>query len=81
MRITLESTGFFTKVKQAHAAEDSAVECRMWQGETESGTPICCLIARIAVNSAHNQEEFERDLLEQSAPVIMPDAFPLRMVL
>ena len=83
MRITIESTGYVVSVKPHENAPDSqAVQCRLWQGESENGVPVCCLIFRVAVNSAHDQSEFERDLQETSAP--REEAlkiFPLRMVL
>ena len=82
MRITVESTNLMVRVKHNPTdADDAAIECRVWEGETDNGIPVCCLIPRIAVNVAHDQSEFERDLKKASPPSTFSEVFPLRMVI
>lgn len=74
MKITIEST---TKIVEA-----SGIQCRVWEGETESGVKIHCLIPRIAVHKDQDASQFERELQEQKPPSALVDgAFPARMVL
>lgn len=82
MRITVESTGFIVKVKHdQHDPDDKAIDCRLWQGETDKGIQICCLIPGIAVNAEQDQRDFERDLKEASISTVYDDVLPLRMVI
>lgn len=70
MKITLESTD--------QVAPFRGVECRMWQGHTESGIPVLALIPRVAVRSNERQEEFQRELTEQTHAT---SAISIRMIL
>lgn len=59
----------------------NGIQSRLWQGKTESGIPITCLIVRIAVNAEADQAEFEKELLETRPPSAEADkAFPARLV-
>lgn len=85
MKITMESTNLIIDVQ---VREDrDPIECRLWEGETASGIKVQCLIARIAVSKLDDCSQFERELLEQRAPLAVdplpsvPLAFPLKMVL
>lgn len=73
MRIMIEST---TRIVNA-----SGVDCRVWQGRTESGVPIQVLVPRIAALTTDDLSEFERELNEHAAPSAAVSAFPLRMIL
>lgn len=74
MKITIENT---TKMVTANG-----VQCRVWEGHSESGVRVTCLIARIATpNEADGVIEFERELKEQRAPSADVDIWPLRIVL
>jgi hypothetical protein len=73
MRITIESTTALTYVND--------VPCRLWEGRTESGVQVQCLITRIAAHESQDLTQFERELTEQRAPSLGPNAFPLRMIL
>lgn len=77
MKVTLEST------EQVVTLVDglNGVQARVWVGKTEAGVPVQALVLRVAVENAHSQEQFERELLEAPAPVPASQAFPLRMVL
>ena len=73
MKITIESTTAITYVND--------VPCRLWEGQTESGILVQCLITRVAVHKSQDQTQFERELAECRAPSLGPNAFPLRMIL
>jgi hypothetical protein len=74
MKITIESTTMIV--------EANGVQCRVWEGETEHGVKIQCLIPRIAAKKGQDLTQFEAELKEQAPP--SADAiqvFPLRMIL
>lgn len=56
MKITIESTDQLAWI--------SGVECRIWQGLSESGVPVYCYIPLIAVPPNHDDEAFQRELRE-----------------
>jgi hypothetical protein len=80
MKITIENTSKLVKL-EVNGAE---VPARIWQGETESGTPVQCFITRIApevpMDDPRN-DVFARELAEQAAPRPTVQAIPLRMIL
>lgn len=80
MRMTIESTTRMVTINGARP-EATPVQCRVWEGHTESGIPVVVLVPRIAVNNGNDTAEFERELLECKAPSADADAFPLRMIL
>lgn len=74
MKITIYSTTMFV--------ETNCVTCRVWEGQTERGIKIQCLIPRIAAERGQDLTQFEAELMEQSAPSVdTVQAFPLRMIL
>jgi hypothetical protein len=73
MKMTIEST---TKIVQANG-----IDCRVWEGTTEHGVKIICLIPRIAVQKGQDVSQFEAELTEQRAPTVAAEAFPLKMIL
>lgn len=82
MKITIESTVRFVEVRPATHA--TPVMARVWQGKTESGIPVVCLIPSIAVPADQDQTEFQRELSTSghAAPSVdAVEAFPLRMLL
>jgi hypothetical protein len=55
----------------------NGIQSRLWEGKTESGIPVHCLIVRIAVNKEADQSEFEKELLYRDPPSPASDAaFP-----
>ncbi len=78
MKITLESTTRIIDVKSSASAD--GIECRVWEGQTESGIKVQALIPRIAALKAEDLSQFEAELKEQRAPR-MESAWPLRMIL
>lgn len=73
MKITIEST---TKIVNANG-----IDCRVWEGKTEHGVEITCLIPRIAVKDGQDSTQFEAELQEQRPPSATIEAWPLRMIL
>ena len=74
MKITIEST---TMIVDA-----SGVQCRVWEGQTERGVKVQCLIPRIAAKKGQDLTQFEAEFQEQAPP--SADAikvFPMRMIL
>lgn len=57
-----------------------SVLCRRWLGSDRKGGAYVAYVHRIAVDERCDQSEFERELLEQTAPE-PPQAIDLRMVL
>lgn len=77
MKITIEST---TKiVNLIDRLSGQGVPARVWEGETESGVKVVCLIARIAARADQDLSEFDRELKEQKQPEA-ENVFPLRMI-
>lgn len=73
MMIILENTDKLIDV--------NGIQSRLWQGKTESGIQVTCLIIRLAVNAEEDQTEFDRELLETRPPSPEADkAFPIRLV-
>ena len=74
MKITIENTSEMIEVSGDH------VRARVWEGETESGIRVQCLVIRLAVPEDEDQEEFARELREVAEPS-GERAFPMRMLL
>ncbi len=80
MKLTIEST---TKIVTL-ATPGGEVPARVWEGFTESGIPVHCLITRVAVKEgldAGKYAQFETELKEQRKPSADIAAIPLRMIL
>lgn len=60
MKMTLCSTSRIIDV--------NGIQTRLWEGTTEKGIPVHCLVVRIAANTDANQEEFKNDLQECKPP-------------
>jgi hypothetical protein len=72
VKVTIEST---TKIVSA-----DGIQCRVWEGKTERGVEITCLIPRIAVKNG-DTEQFEVELQETRSPSADIEAWPMRMIL
>jgi hypothetical protein len=79
MKITMESTARIVTI-QARMFSDG-IQCRVWEGVTERGIKVQCLVARIAVLSTDDTSQFEAELQEARPPSADVDAFPMRMIL
>ena len=73
MKVNLEST---TKIVSLNG-----IDCRVWEGCTESGIPVHAYIPRIAVDKELPQEQFVRELEEHRVPSVEVQAIPLRLIL
>jgi hypothetical protein len=73
MKITIENTTEIVEVNR--------VPARVWEGTTESGIKIQCLITLIAALKTEDCSQFERELQEQKPPTVAERAFPMRMLL
>jgi len=76
MKITIENTTKMVTITFGRAE----IQARVWEGETESGIKVACLIPRIAADGAADQSQFERELEKQGAPT-MGEVCPQRMLL
>lgn len=80
MKITIESTERIVDVTMPGGGGTS--KARVWQGTTESGIPVVCLVARVAVAADKDQSQFQAELQQHAAPNRdAVDAFPLRMII
>ena len=80
MKIQIESTSKLVELETPFGS----IPARVWEGKTESGTPVHCFITRIAPTipkDDHRQEEFVRELQETRAPSVEIQAIPLRLIL
>lgn len=77
MEIQLKST---TKMVELDVG-GVTVPARIWEGNTENGTPCHAYITRIACSLDEDQSEFERDLQEHDAPSAVIEAIPMRLIL
>lgn len=76
MKIIIESTDRMVQIEK----DGALIPARVWEGHTESGIFVQCLVTRIAAPKAENLEQFDRELKECRPPEIT-QVFPLRMVL
>ncbi len=79
MKITIESTTKTVLIKRYR--DDDGIECRVWEGTTESGVKVQCLIPRIAAEKTEDLSQFERELTECKPPSVDVQMFPLRMII
>jgi hypothetical protein len=77
VKITVESTSKIVEVMDG----GDAIRCRVWEGESESGVRIYCLIARVAANSEQDLSQFDAELKETREPSPEIRAIPLRLIL
>jgi len=73
MKITIQNT---TKL-----VEVNGVPARVWEGKTDSGIAVQCLVTRIAAPKTDNLAQFEAELKEQAPPSAEVAAFPMRMII
>lgn len=84
MKITVEST---SKIVTLYVGGHE-VPARVWQGETQDGTPVQCFITRIAPEIPKTDphidqltQQFERELQRCADPRPTIEAIPLRMII
>jgi hypothetical protein len=81
MKILVEATNRIVFVEAREGDCRCAVPGRVWEGRTESGIYVQCVITHIAAPADADLHEFEAELSEQSPPVAGPEVFSLRMVI
>lgn len=78
MKITIESTDRIIPIEHAGLPH---MEGRLWQGKTDKGIEVQCVIVRIATPAQGSDlSQFRSDLQECVSPWL-PEAFPARMVI
>lgn len=77
MKITIESTTQIVNLIDRLSGQ--GMPARVWEGKTESGVKVVCLIVRIAAQADQDLSEFDRELKEQKQPEA-ENVFPLRMI-
>lgn len=77
MKITIESTTQILNLIDRLSGQ--GMQARVWEGKTESGVKVVCLITRIAAQAGQDLSEFDRELKEQKQPEA-ENVFPLRMI-
>jgi hypothetical protein len=73
VRLTIEPTTQVVTV--------NGVQTRVWEGQTQNGTPVTLFIARVAVPEGAPAEvhaQFARELAEQRPPTV---SWPARLIL
>jgi hypothetical protein len=84
MKITLEST---PQVVELETVGGESIAARIWEGTTDTGTPVVCFIARISPAIAEKDltpavlEEFGSQLRECRTPTAAVQSIPLRLIL
>lgn len=76
MKIILEST-----TKLVHL---NGVQCRIWEGQTESGIRVHAFLPRIAIDENETEENiqlFQKELQECRKPSPELNVYPLRMII
>jgi hypothetical protein len=81
LKITIESTNQIVMVENREGDCRCAVPGRVWEGKTDTGIYVQCVITRIAAPADADLAQFDRELTEQLRPMSGPQVFPLRMVL
>ena len=87
MKITIESTDKVVQLEVTDGRKHLYVPARVWEGETDKGTPVFCFITRIAPTIPEPQlspavlDEFAKDLKETKAPSPAVRAIDLRLIL
>lgn len=79
MKVTLESTS--KVIEFIPRGGGKPVECRIWEGKTDTGIPVHAYLVRIAVSKSEDCSQFERELRECIPPTSDIQAIPLRMIL
>jgi hypothetical protein len=76
VKITIKSTTQIVTIAKGR----EEIPARVWEGETDSGIKVTCLISRIAAHKDQDLSQFDAELKEQ-APPAMEQVFPLRMII
>jgi len=86
MKIHVESTTKIVQLEVQIQGRGVAVPARIWEGQTEDGTPVHCYITRICPSIVEPLPEdiakkFAAELQECVPPSVGVQAIPLRLIL
>jgi hypothetical protein len=79
MTVTLHSTNKIVNLDDTETGQ--TIECRIWEGTTQSGIECHAYIPRIAVHRDLDASQFEAELKQQRTPSAAVLAIPLRLIL
>lgn len=79
MKVLLTATDMVVEVVGPEGG--ASVPGRVWEGTTDTGIAVSCVVTRIAVAREADQAQFEAELSEQRPPTAHPGAWPNRFVL
>jgi len=65
MKMTIESTTKIVKV--------DGIDCRVWEGETERGVKVICIIPGVAVADEQDVPQFEAEWQEHLVPHLLTE--------
>lgn len=79
MKITIESTSRLVEIR----TPTGNVLARIWEGTTDGGIRVICLITRISVREDQDLDltQFNAELEEHRAPSADAQAYPLHIIL
>lgn len=77
MKAKLESTNQIVTID----VPDGQIQGRIWDGVTEAGIYVQCIIVRLAAPADADQRQFQRELHQCRQPEPGEMVFPLRMVI
>jgi hypothetical protein len=78
MKITIESTSQIVTIQNRE--NEGHVQGRVWDGHTDTGIYVQCVITRIAAPADADQSQFKRELKQCRTPEPGEMVFPLRMI-
>jgi hypothetical protein len=81
LKLTLENTSQIVMLSH-ESAPNVEIPARVWEGTTESGIKVQCLITRVSAAADQDLTQFDKELREVRPPSV--DAvrcFPLRLIL
>jgi hypothetical protein len=77
MKITIESTSRLIEIQTLQGR----VPARIWEGQTDRGIRVACMITRISVRDDEDRAQFDADLEKHREPSAEAMAFPLRLLI
>jgi hypothetical protein len=77
MKMTIASTEKIVELE----GPDGKIPARVWEGQTERGTPVIVFVTRIAASRDVDPGEFLAELEEHNPPTADVAAWPAKMFL
>jgi len=81
MKLTIESTTQIVTVKAGPLSD--GIQARIWEGTSETGIKVICLITRISIpaEELEKAEQFDAELIVCKVPTPYAEAIPLRLII